>query len=107
MLSPRDPRQGIWLWIKSIAHLTARQYDDAVEWARQAIQRHAENFDAQLVLAASLGHLGRTEEARAALAASKIQTPDDPRRPTLFWAYKLDADKEHFLEGLRKAGWDG
>ncbi len=107
VLSPRDPRQGIWLWIKSIAHLTARQYDDAVEWARQATQRHAENFDAHLVLVASLGHLGRIEEARAALAAAKRHMPDEPHRPAMFWAYKLDADKEHFLDGLRKAGWDG
>jgi adenylate cyclase len=107
-LSPRDPRQGVWNWNKALSHLTARNYSEAAEWAQKAIHRHPENPDAHLVLASALGHSGsRLEDAKAALATYKKLVPYRSERPSLVWKYKNDADEEHFLDGLRKAGWEG
>jgi tetratricopeptide (TPR) repeat protein len=106
-LGPRDPRQGIWLWNMGLAHLMARQYESATEWAERAIQRFPGNPDAHLCLASCLGHLGRPEEARAALDTYRRLLPESSGRPHFFWRYKNESDEEHFLDGLRKAGWEG
>ena len=45
-LGPRDPRQGLWIWNLGKAHLTAGQYEDAVECLERSIQRHPDNPDA-------------------------------------------------------------
>ena len=75
LLSPRDPRHGVWMWSIGLSYLTARQYEDAVLWCERAIQRHAANPDAHLVLASSLGHLGRVAEAGGALDATRRLAP--------------------------------
>ncbi len=107
VLSPRDPRHGIWMWIMGLSHLTAHQYDEAVEWSQRAIQRHPGNPDAHIVLASSLGHLGQADDARAALAKYGELMPHKAEEPNLVWRYKHDVDEGHFLDGLRKAGWEG
>ncbi len=104
VLSPRDPRRGAWMWGIGLAYFTAREYEDAVEATERAIQRLSRNPDAYLVLASSLGHLGRIEEARTALYTYREFLPDSSDRPNIIWRYKNDYDMEHFLDGLRKAG---
>ena len=106
-LGPRDPRQGIWMWCLGFSHLTARQYDDAVEWLERGIQRQSGNPDAHLCLASSFGHLGRVEDARAALETYRRLMPDASARPLLHWRYRDESDHDHFLDGLHKAGWEG
>jgi len=104
-LSPRDPRQGIWMFIVGLAYLTARKYEDAALWSARATQRHRENPDAQIILASSLGHLGRIEEARIALDTYKRLLPN--AQANLAWPHKHEVDSEHFRDGLRNAGWKG
>jgi adenylate cyclase len=106
-LGPRDPRQGIWMWNLAKALLTARRYEDAVDWSKRAIQRHPNNPDAHLVLASGLGHLERLEEATSALDTYRRLLPRKSERPHFFWRYKNESDYEHFLEGLHVAGWEG
>jgi adenylate cyclase len=103
-LSPRDPRHGVWFWSIGLAHLSVHRYSEAVEWAQRAIQRHSANPDAHLVLASSMGHLGRVEEAQAALDAYRRLMPQRAERPDLIWHFKNDSDNNHFRDGLRKAG---
>jgi TolB-like protein/tetratricopeptide (TPR) repeat protein len=102
-LSPRDPRHGVWMSTVGLAYLTARKYEDAAFWLARAIQRHRENPDAQIVLASSLGHLGRIEEAHIALDTYKRLLPN--AQATLVWPHKHEVDSKHFRDGLRKAGW--
>ncbi len=92
------------MWGHGLSYLTAHEYEDAVLWSERAIQRHPGNPDAHLVLASSLGHLGRVEDARTALDTYRKLVPDRSERPSLIWRHKHDADTEHFLDGLRKAG---
>ena len=59
-------------------------------------------------LAAALGQLGRSDEARAVLDKALAIAPDafrlyvDQRVP---WMSRVDYD--HMMEGLRQAGWRG
>jgi tetratricopeptide (TPR) repeat protein len=61
--------------------------------------------DSYLLIAASLAHLGRLEEARAALDEAKKRRP--ALREELLSVYRRGASKdyqERYLEGLRLAG---
>jgi adenylate cyclase len=59
-------------------------------------------------LAASLGQLGRREEARRTLEIAMTLTPESLRRYTEARPPWLrPEDHEHMLDGLRKAGWQG
>ena len=95
------------MWAVAMGYLTAREYDGAVEWSERSIQRLPENRRAHLILASSLGHLGRTQEARAALAAWHDLMPVDTDAPDMIYHHKNEADRAHLLDGLRKAGWEG
>jgi adenylate cyclase len=59
-------------------------------------------------VAASLGQLGRADEARDALQTAIDISPQSfdlivHKRPPWF----LQDDHEHYVDGLRKAGWQG
>jgi adenylate cyclase len=103
VLSPRDPRHGVWMWSTGLSYFTARKYDDAVSWSQRAIQRRPRNPDAYLVLAASLGHLGRIEDGKRALVSYEQLAPRHSQPISLVWPYKNDTDNEHFRAGIRKA----
>jgi TolB-like protein/tetratricopeptide (TPR) repeat protein len=104
-LSPRDPLLIIWHLCKGWAALTAERYEEAVEFATQAGEANPEFPDIYAVLAAANGHLGRAAAARAALDQLLRRMPhltaSDERlnRP-----FAKAADRDRFLEGLRKAG---
>ena len=83
-------------------------YAEAVEAQRRTLARYPNVYTAYRWLAAALGQLGRTEEARAALRKAMELSPQafefyTSRRPP----WHRPADYEHMLDGLRKAGWQG
>jgi adenylate cyclase len=104
-LSPRGPLVVIWSLCKGWAALTAERYEEAVEFAAQAIEANPEFPDIYAVLASVNGHLGRATAADAALDQLRRRMPDltasDER---LHRPFARVADRERFLEGLRKAG---
>ena len=106
-LNPQDPRNHIYFAHMARGHLGARRYDDAVTWAGKAIQWGESHPLSHLILAASLGHIGRLEEARAALHACERIRPGYTANSDNWHPYKNADDQEHFLVGLRKAGWEG
>jgi adenylate cyclase len=101
--------QGAWAWVilEGLAHeyLEIGQYVEAVRWGERVVQQRPDYLYGHLLLAASYAHLGRVEEARAAvergrklqpeLTASAIESVYGPWSPT---------NAERYLEGLRKAG---
>jgi adenylate cyclase len=103
-LNPNDPRDHIYLTLLARTHLDAGHYEEAAMRARKAIHVRSHYPDAVVVLASSLGHLGRQAEARSVLdewgplQVATIQNQASWRR------YKNPADLEHLLDGLRKAG---
>ena len=105
LLSPRGPLLVIWRLCKGWAALTAEHYEEAVNFAAQASEANPEFPDIYAVLASANGHLGRAAAARTALDQLMHRIPNltasDERlnRP-----FGRAADRERFLEGLRKAG---
>ena len=106
-LNPHDPLVGIPLSFIGRAHFTARRYDQARKWMREAVERNPEIPDFHVVLAATLGHLGEIDQARASLEACERLRPSYLENEAMWYWYKHEADNEHFRDGLRKAGWDG
>ncbi len=104
-LNPYEPGNHVYYYMMAHAQFTARNYDAAVEWARKAAQLESEAPEPRILLAAALGWLERTDEAKPELAAC---TPLEPhvmvKGGLLDWQH--DADRRHFLDGLRKAGWE-
>jgi adenylate cyclase len=107
-LSPHDASiAGAHRWIVTSYYLE-RDYERCVEAARRQLSAHPDYAPTRRWMAAALGQLGRTEEARAALEQLIAQSPGEldayarNRRPWI-----RPEDHEHMLDGLRKAGWQG
>jgi adenylate cyclase len=108
-LDPRAPSLVLRLGQIAVALYFCREYAAAVEAARQAIRSYPDRPGYYRVLAAALGQMGRTAEAKEALEKAIAIAP------ALFDGYvrgyvrgrhpglRLE-DHGHILEGLRKAG---
>jgi len=100
--------------IKGWVYFNARRYDDAIASLKQLPEPVN---DARAVLAASYAHAGRSPEAKAMLNEFLRVAEDDmaviPGRRLEDWGtffrgmcwYQRQADHDHLMEGLRKAGW--
>ena len=113
-LDPRNTDRNISrLLLIAVSHYQERDYVGAAEAARRAIARYPiarypNNVMPHRWLAAALGQLGRTSEAREALDTAMTA---DPKAFDLFVRGRVPwhrpEDYEHMLDGLRKAGWRG
>jgi TolB-like protein len=104
-LSPRDPFSGIFYGIAAYAQFVGRNYDEAIRLAREGIRQRGDFVGAHRVLAAAAGMAGHHDVAHAALQELRRVQPG----VSLAWIasempIKLDADREHYLEGFRRAG---
>jgi adenylate cyclase len=104
-LNPRDPSIFFRYSALAMAHFVAGRYLEATQWARKSVQRKPIWRTGHAVLASSLAHLNRLEEAKAAVGDYLENIPGatiskllenflfpDPKYPRLL------------AEGLRKAG---
>jgi len=106
-LSPRDPLAAIYCGIDAYAHYGARNYEEALRVAREGIRLRGDFVGAHRVLAAAAGMANRGDAARAALAELRRVQPNISLR----WVAReipiqSNAEREHYLEGLRRAGLD-
>ena len=104
-LSPKDPALVYAFHGLALAHFAAGRYEEAVDWAKQALSRNPNFAFGYRTLATTYAHLGQLEEAKAAL--------DDATRlaPAFTLAsgrrVLLSADAlvgQRYLDGLRTAG---
>jgi adenylate cyclase len=105
-LDPRGPLMMNRLSQVAIALYFLREYAAAVEAAKRAIRTFPHRWSYYRTLAAALGQLGQTVEAREALEKAISLAPaqfDSYVRSPPRWIRSEDYD--HELEGLRKAGW--
>jgi adenylate cyclase len=107
-LSPRDPLLTIWYLCKGWAALNSERYQEAVGFTMEAAEANPEFPDVYAVLSAAHGHLGNAAAAGEALAEFLRRTPaltasDERLNRPLGTA----AQRERYLEGLRKAGLPG
>jgi adenylate cyclase len=103
-LDPRDPSNR--LHQVALAFYFCREYASAVEAANRAIRAYPHYVLTYRWLAAALGQLGRTEEAKEALEKAQTLAPASfemyvRQRPL----WQRPEDHAHMIEGLRKAGW--
>ncbi len=122
-LSPRSPELWQPINLKAYCLLMLNRYEEAVECARRSIRAfearipssasdaapsdlHSPVWWPYAHMASALGHLGRADEAKAALAGMLQRQPDFSRdfvmrvvrmRNPTHWV--------PWFEGLRKAGW--
>jgi Flp pilus assembly protein TadD len=104
-LSPRGLLVIIWHLCKGWAALVAERYEEAIEFTEHAREANPEFPDIYAVLAAANGHLGNIAAAHAGLDQLLLRMPgltaSDER---LLRPFARTADRDRFLEGLRKAG---
>jgi TolB-like protein/Tfp pilus assembly protein PilF len=106
-LSPRDPFSAVYYGIAAYAQFSGRNYDEAMRLSREGIRQRSDFVGAHRVLTAAAGIAGQTDIARVALQELRRAQPNI----SLAWIasqmpIKLKADREHYLEGFRRAGLD-
>ena len=104
-LTPIDPRLHRYYLMLSQALLGQGRFEEAYEQLMNCLNARPHDIVLLGYRTVLLGHLGRTEEARACLDAylgkRGFKTADDYRRRYI----RNSALTELNLEGLRKAGW--
>jgi adenylate cyclase len=106
-LSPRDPFRASWYADKARTHLALKQYDQAIEWARHAIEITPNEDVPYLYLIVALALTGQESEAHEALqrylsnpGAGRTMATWNSRRAQ----YVDERTDPRYVEGLRKAG---
>jgi TolB-like protein len=107
-LSPRDTNVHIWLMLAGFAKVCVGKDEEAVVLLRRSIEANRNYPLAHFVFAATLVHLGRLDEARAAVQAGLVLNPSftvtryragaPSDNPTFL------SQRERVLDGMRKAG---
>jgi tetratricopeptide (TPR) repeat protein len=104
-LSPRDPYSAVYTGIAAYAQFLGGHYDEAMRLAREALRQRGDFVGAHRVLTAAAGMAGETETAKTALEACRRAQPNISLAwITSFMPIRQDADREHYLEGFRRAG---
>ena len=104
-LSPRDPSLALYYGIAGYARFTERRYAEAIALAREAIRHRGDLSGAYRVLAVSAGMTDDRALAHMALVELRRTQPNISRdwiATQLPW--RNDGDREHYLEGFRRAG---
>jgi len=104
-LSPRDPFSAVYYGIAAYANFVGRNYDEAIRRARDSLRQRSDFVGAHRVLTSAAGMAGKTDIATAASQELRRAQPNI----SLAWIagqmpIKLEADREHYLEGFRRAG---
>ena len=111
-MGPRDPGRWTWLDGRGHAFILLEREEDAVRALINALDANPKNVPSHAFLAAAYALLGRTEQARAALAAYLERRPGERissfRRhspvPLALTSQNYRQQYERLSEGLRKAG---
>jgi TolB-like protein/cytochrome c-type biogenesis protein CcmH/NrfG len=106
-LSPRDPFSALYCGIDAYAQFVGRNYDEAIRLSREAIRLRSDFVGAHRVLTAATGMATRDDLAADALRELRRVQPNI----SLTWIasqmpIRDNDEKEHYLEGFRRAGLD-
>jgi TolB-like protein/Flp pilus assembly protein TadD len=104
-LSPFDPHTFLYEFSTAIAHLAARRFEQAIEWADRALHDQPRFVSAMRVKVAALAHLGHLDEARAELG--RVLAIDPKLTIAGYRAYahfQAPEVLELYVAGLRLAG---
>jgi len=106
LLNPLDPFVAVYApVVRYMAHFALEQYDETITVCRSMAARHPNHAGARRLMTVSLGMLGRTHEARDALAQTLTLQPDlSSDHVANNTVYTNASDRSRFLLGLQKAG---
>ena len=104
-LSPRGPLSAPYYGIAAFMQFIGRNYDEAIQLARESLRHRGDFVGGHRVLTAAAAMAGQDELAKVALQGLLRVQPD----VSLHWIasglpIKEPADRERYLEGLRRAG---
>jgi TolB-like protein len=105
-LSPYDPLRWAFYSYGALAHIFAREFELACEWAQKATRVPNAHYWAFAHRVAALGHLEHSEDLRVAIGELLQRKPDFAcsfARKRLFYV-KNPEQLELYIEGLRRAG---
>jgi adenylate cyclase len=103
-LSPFDPYTFLCAFIIAFAHLAARRFEQAIEWADLALHDQPRMVAAMRVKIAANAHLGRLDEARAELGRVLAIDPLTIARLRAYAHFAAPELSELYVAGLRLAG---
>jgi TolB-like protein/cytochrome c-type biogenesis protein CcmH/NrfG len=103
--SPRDPFAAIYCGVAAYCQYIGRNYQEAIRLSREALRQRSDFVGAHRVLTAAAGMSGQQDVARAAMIELRRAQPNI----SLSWIAssmpcESDAEREHYLEGFRRAG---
>jgi len=105
-LSPRDPFSVIFTGIAAYSQFVARNYDEAMRLAREAIRQRVDFVGAHRVLTAAAGMAGDPEVGAVALQELRRVQPISLAWITNEMPIMQGGELEHYLEAFRRAGLD-
>jgi TolB-like protein/Tfp pilus assembly protein PilF len=104
-LSPRDPFSAIYYGVAGYAAFVARDYGESIRLARESIRQRNDFVAAHRVITAAAGMAGDTDLAKSMLKELRRAHPNVSLAWIRSWLPVRDpGEREHFLEGLRRAG---
>jgi adenylate cyclase len=104
-LSPFDPRTFLCALNIATAHLAARRFEQAIEWADRALHDQPRSVTAMRVKLAANAHLGQLEAARAELSRMLAIDPNLTIAGFRAFSHYLAPEfLELWVTGLRLAG---
>src|ERR1700681_4327183 len=106
-LSPRDPFSALYYGIAAYAQFIGHNYAEAIRLAQEAIRQRGDFVGGHRVLTAAAGMAGFDDVARLALRELRRAQPNVSLVSIAQeMPMKRKADREHYLEGFRRAGLD-
>jgi tetratricopeptide (TPR) repeat protein len=102
-IARHDPFLPAWYWaVRGVALFMERRYEEFIAATRR---KSPMDYSDHVYFAAAYAYLGRDEEAHAEVAELLRKKPDFSIRVYAKQeVYKNPADRDHLLEGMRKAG---
>ena len=106
-LSPRDPFSAIYYAVAGYAAFVQRDYGESIRLCREGIRQRNDFVAGYRVITAAAGMAGDTELAKSMLKEFRRLHPNVSLAWVRSWLPVRDpGEREHFLEGLRRAGLD-
>jgi len=106
-LSPRDSFSAIYYAVAGYAAFVQRDYGAAIRLCREGIRQRNDFVAGYRVITAAAGMAGDTELAKSMLKEFRRLHPNVSLAWVRSWLPVRDpGEREHFLEGLRRAGLD-
>jgi len=91
----------------SVAHTFNREYELGIEWGKKCISNTPGFTNGYKPIISCLGHLGKTKEAAFFInELARLDPEFSVEQVAKVYPFKRDVDRNHYIDGLLKAGVD-